>query len=301
MTTHLRSILSPVDFSEPSRQALRWARGLAERFHSRLTIVSVVDPLLAEAARMQLNQDLAQAQTAPALREFVATTWADAPSAALHLEFRTPTGDAATEILHTAVAEGSDLIVVGTQGLGGWRKLLLGSTTARLLRRTQVPVLAVPRANEARVAPAEIAVLSQLLTATDFSESSEAAAQVAVDFAHEFSAKLTLLHVVRRLMVPPHLQSIVEASDAERVSTARAKLNALAARICAAHPCEEVVVLGHPAERISSIADDRRAQMIVMGLASDQGPLSPRPGSIAYQVLCATAIPVLVVPVIGVA
>ena len=33
----------------------------------------------------------------------------------------------------------ADLIVMGTQGLGGFRKWLLGSTTERLLRRTHVP------------------------------------------------------------------------------------------------------------------------------------------------------------------
>jgi nucleotide-binding universal stress UspA family protein len=299
MTTHLRSILSPVDFSEPSRQALRWAGALALRFQSQLTVINVVDPLLAEAARIQLNQDLAKAQTEPALRDFVATTWPDPPDQrhpAVEPAFRTPTGDPATEILHTAIADGADLIVVGTQGLGGWRKWLLGSTTERLLRRTQVPVLAVPRANEAHVAVSAIGMVSQILAATDFSESSVAAAKVAVDLAHEFSATLTLLHIIHRLAVPPHLQDIVETSDAERAATARAKLKALAEQICGAYPCEEVVVLGHPAELIGSIADDRRAQMIVMGLASDQGPLSPRPGSIAYRVLCSTATPVLVVP-----
>ena len=68
-----RSILYPVDFSEQSRHALRWAAAFAARFGSRLTVVSVVDPLLAEAARVRLGQDLATEETEPALREFVAT------------------------------------------------------------------------------------------------------------------------------------------------------------------------------------------------------------------------------------
>ena len=70
-----RSILSPVDFSEHSRHALRWAGAFAARFQSRLTVISVVDPLLAEAARIRLGLDLAKAETEPALREFVAATW----------------------------------------------------------------------------------------------------------------------------------------------------------------------------------------------------------------------------------
>jgi nucleotide-binding universal stress UspA family protein len=74
----LRSILTAVDFSEHSRHALRWAGAVAARFRSRLTVISVVDPLLAEAARIRLDQDLAKTETETALREFVAATWSGA-------------------------------------------------------------------------------------------------------------------------------------------------------------------------------------------------------------------------------
>ena len=114
-----RSILSPVDFSEQSRHALRWAAALAARFGSRLTVVSVVDPLLAEAARVRLGQDLAKQETEPALREFVAATWASATPATTQIVFRTAVGDAAGSILETAEREGADLIVMGTTGT--WR------------------------------------------------------------------------------------------------------------------------------------------------------------------------------------
>ena len=60
--------------------------------------------------------------------------------------------------------------------------------------------------------------------------------------------------------------------------------------------CDEVVVLGRPADLIGSTAVDRRARLIVMGLASEHGAFSPRPGSIAYRVLSSTTVPVLVVP-----
>jgi nucleotide-binding universal stress UspA family protein len=45
-------------------------------------------------------------------------------------------GNPADVILETAAKERSDLIVMGTHGLGGIRKWLLGSTTERVLRRT---------------------------------------------------------------------------------------------------------------------------------------------------------------------
>ena len=55
----VRSILCPVDFSEESRQALRWAAALARRTTARLTVLSAVDPLLAQAAKVRLGVDLA--------------------------------------------------------------------------------------------------------------------------------------------------------------------------------------------------------------------------------------------------
>ena len=291
----MRAILSTVDFSEPSRHALRWAGAFAARFHSRLTLVSVVDPLLAEAAKIRMGQDLARAETEPALREFAATTWPGGAGAPRRIDFKTPIGDAAVAILETAAAEGADLIVMGTRGLGGVRKLLLGSTTERLLRRTHLPVLAVPFP-DASQPPSEPGVVSRILAATDFSESSAAAAAFAARLAREFSAQLTVSHVVEPVTVPAQWQPLVEESDRMRADAAHTKLGALVEQICGTLECEQVVAVGRPAEMIGSVAGDRRANLVVMGLANDQGWLSQRPGSIAYRVLCSTAIPILVVP-----
>ena len=140
----LRSILCPIDFSEQSRHALQWAEALARRTKGRLTVLSAVDPLLAEAARVRFGLDLARAETEPALRQFVAATWSDDLARATNANFDVRVGHSADVILETAARERTDLIVMGTHGLGGVRKWLLGSTTERVLRRTHTPVLAVP-------------------------------------------------------------------------------------------------------------------------------------------------------------
>ena len=292
-----RSILSPVDFSEHARHALRWAGALAARFQSRLTVVTVVDPLLAEAARIRFGQDLAKSETEPALREFVAATWAGGAGAAVQTVFKTLIGKPADAILEAATTDTADLIVVGTQGLGGFRKWLLGSTTERLLRRTHVPVLAVPLVSESDAVPQRGGLeISQILAAVDFSESSVTAAKMAGNLAMELSASLMLAHVVEPVTVPPQWQPLVQQSDEMRLGSARTNLKALAGQLCERQGCDDIVVLGRPAELIGSIARDRGTQLIVMGLASERGMFAPRPGSIAYRVLCSSAVPVLVVP-----
>jgi universal stress protein A len=153
---NLRSIVCAVDFSEASRHALRWAEAFARRSGSRLTVVNAVEPLLAEAARMKFNVDLVHAETEPALRKFVAGTGTGdtAHSAETKSEAMSETmlettldvrvGEPSDVILDAAAKHSADLIVLGTHGLRGFRKLLLGSTAERVLRRTQTAVLAVP-------------------------------------------------------------------------------------------------------------------------------------------------------------
>jgi nucleotide-binding universal stress UspA family protein len=292
----LRSILSPVDFSEQSRQALRWAGAFATRFRSRLTVLNAVDPLLAEAAKIRFGRDLASEETEPALREFVAATWPGKADPTASAIFRVAVGEPTAVILGTAASEEAELIVMGTQGLGGFRKWLLGSTTERLLRLTDVPVLAVPPAsttlNGARSDDGAVAV-ERILAATDFSGSSVAAVAYAAQLAHQLSATLTLAHVVEPLAVPPQWRLLAQESDETRIAGARARLEQLAKPLGGAGT---VVSLGRPDDAIGSVAKERRAQLIVMGLTSGQGPLARRPGSIAYRVLCASEAPVLFVP-----
>ena len=295
-TENPRSILCAIDFSEQSRHALRWAAALASWFGSDLTVINVVDPLLAQAVRVRSGQDLAREDIEPALRQFVAATLTAPPPAVTltSVVFRTPIGDAARSILETAEEDGADLIVMGTQGLSGFRKWLLGSTILRLLRRTRVPVLGVPQPDESLTH--EEPSVRRILATTDFGNSSITAVKAAVQWARACPATLTVSHIVTPLTVPPEWRSLVETSDETRVANGRAQLHALAQQLCGAHECDEVVVLGHPADAIASVALERRAELIVMGLASDDGLLSARPGSIAYRVLSSTSVPVLIVP-----
>lgn len=138
------SILCPVDFSEHSERALRTAVDLAAMTGAHLNIMTAVDPFLDAAtsaaghaeALMRQTQDEVQrlldrmSEAAKALRE--------APGVSI------VTGDAAAEILTQIADCKADLVVMGTQGLSGPKRLFFGSTTERVLRESPVPVLAVP-------------------------------------------------------------------------------------------------------------------------------------------------------------
>jgi nucleotide-binding universal stress UspA family protein len=295
----LRSILCPVDFSEQSRHALRWAGVLARRTNGRLTVVSAVDPLLAEAATLRFGLDLAHADTEPALRAFVAATWSEETPTAIDTRFDVSVGHPADVILEATARERADLVVMGTQGLGGVRKWLLGSTTERVLRRTRTPLFAVPpSASEPHLHIATTAPLDMgpVLAATDFGDTSADATGWAADLARQFKTSLLLAHIVQPILTPPQWQSYIADADDARVADARARLDTTRQLFAGSLTAESLVESGDPAESIAAIAAQRRASVIVMGLASSRRMSGSRPGSIAYRVVCLANCPVLVVP-----
>src|SRR4051812_32266597 len=110
------SILCPVDFSEQSRQALLWASAIAKHHGAELTVLSVVEPLLANAARIRLHVDLSRAEAEPALRKFVDSTLRQRTRQPSHARLEVTVGDPSEVILQTSRRNKTGLIVMGTHG-----------------------------------------------------------------------------------------------------------------------------------------------------------------------------------------
>lgn len=294
---NLRSIVCPVDFSEPSQQALRWAAAFASRFDGRLTILTAVDPLLAEAARARLNLDLPHSETGPALREFARKAIGE-DGATANVSFDVRVGQPAEVILESAAREQADLVVMGTQGLGGFRKMVLGSTAERVLRSGRTQVLAVPpaaAAPETHAPGGRRFTIRRILVATDFSTTAAAAVDWAASLGQAVDASLTLLHAVAPVVVAPQWSAFFSESDEPRLAQARARLDEVSSRLQGPQRRDTIVSLGRAAETIATAAEEQHAGLIVMGLTGAHGVLAPRPGSIAYRVLGLTNVPVLVV------
>ena len=137
-----RTVLCAIDFSEPSRRALRHAAVVAARAHGRLIALFVNDPLLVGAAAVARPRLDLCAQSGRELDRLVRTTLGK--NAPTRVERRIATGEPADQILSVARDVRADLIVVGSHGLTGIARLTFGSTTTAVLKRTPVPVLVVP-------------------------------------------------------------------------------------------------------------------------------------------------------------
>jgi nucleotide-binding universal stress UspA family protein len=133
-----RSILYPTDFSEPSGRAFPLACALARDHKADVLVLHVYPPPVAHGevvARRQPNgfHDALWRQ----LQAF------QAPGPAVCVRHRLAEGDAAEEIVRVAREEGCDLIVMGTHGRTGLRRLVMGSVAEEVLREARCPVLTV--------------------------------------------------------------------------------------------------------------------------------------------------------------
>lgn len=138
-----RSVLCPVDFSAPSRSALRFAAAIAVHAGARLTVVYVNDPLLVAAASAALRDREVISRSEKELGQFVARTLGTRPQPS-RVDVRVAVGAAADQITTLSRSIGAEVIVMGTHGLSGPRRVFLGSTTLAVLKRSRVPVLACP-------------------------------------------------------------------------------------------------------------------------------------------------------------
>lgn len=134
-------IVCGIDFSDSSRTALRHADQMATRFASRLSVVAVNELLLAQAAAIAYDVNYLQSETEKELQTFVAQTITSPVDVG---DAIVTTGPAAESILTIAAERHADLIVLGTHGLSGFKKLFFGSVTEAVLRRTHIPVLVIP-------------------------------------------------------------------------------------------------------------------------------------------------------------
>jgi nucleotide-binding universal stress UspA family protein len=143
MATLFRRILVPVDFSAPSRHALKVAIDLAAEHGGRVHVVHAVTPYYLAPNATPLPGALVDPRTLiDAARKTLAKEVARAVGRR-RVKVRTAVllGEPVQVILDSA--RGNDSIVMATMGRTGLGRLLIGSVAERVVRHAPVPVLSV--------------------------------------------------------------------------------------------------------------------------------------------------------------
>jgi nucleotide-binding universal stress UspA family protein len=137
-----KTILAPTDFSEPLKEAVKTAIGLAEQCGAKIILLHVAQLPASAPAEAALNVDEIVHASRESLEEMAASI-----SAALLRDklVRMGTQGVVEDIVAAARNLSADLIVISTHGDGRLKRALLGSTAEKEVRHAPCPVLVVRR------------------------------------------------------------------------------------------------------------------------------------------------------------
>lgn len=145
----IKHILVPTDFSENSLKALHLALSIAEKNKASLLLVHACHlPYTDDHMPPSMMQELMDAQLLRAgeqMKEFVMVH--SNVFGKIKVESQVIMGFAAESILETAHQANIDIIVLGTQGVNGIEDKLFGTVTWNIIKRSDIPVIAIPATN----------------------------------------------------------------------------------------------------------------------------------------------------------
>lgn len=300
--TNVATIVCPVDFSHHSAVALTWATAWARRFGARLLVVTVLEPLLVDAAAITYDMDLAREEVSPELRDFVMKGPTGAGVGISSPETTVLVGDPATQIVALAQRERAQLIVMATHGLTGYRKMLVGSTTEQVLRHATVPVLIAPPSDQGLSDSDSLTRgIGHVLVPVDFKAESGRDLRAGATIAETLGVPLVVLHVVTPLKGLERLRPHIDVHNRAQFEAGEREVQRLTSTIPRGSiDIESAVAIGSPPEEIAKTAVARGAGLIVMGLRRQEHFLGARPGSIAYRVVGLAPAQILALPPGGV-
>ena len=278
----LKRVLFATDFSLSSEIVLSHASAIARRYRSKLYMAHVTPPELYKSVPHELLKEAVEKN-----REHVRHEMAHLIRSGGLRKLRRQTileeGDVADVLLRLVREHAIDLLVVGTHGRRGVKRMLLGSVAEKLFRQTPCPVLIVPpRAGEQ-------VRIGRILYPTDFSKHSLQIAPYALSLARHYRAKLILLHVIQ---AGGH--SVAELKRQREQVGARIWQSVLGKADLEQRPVVEVE-FGDPAQKIRKAAAEWQSDLVVLGVRSAKTNVAHLAEGTAYQVVRQAPCPVLTI------
>lgn len=300
----LHHVVAATDFSEPAAAGVAWARDLAREHGATLHLVHAAflfdaslagDP--ATPATVQAPPDDLVAAVLDAARERLDPLVKEIASDGIEVRGHVDTGVPSAVVLEVADQVKADLVVVATQGLGGFRRLLLGSTAERVIRHAVPPVLCVHETDGRTARP-----IRHVLVPTDFSRDARLAVETAIRVGRlGDGAKVHLLHVFDlppeyNLYRTPSVSDLYRRNEESARAEMEEQITAVAREIGdGAVEVTTEVAEGHPAEVIVDRAAELGVDLVAMGTHGRSGLQRFVLGSVARRVVQHAPCPVLTV------
>jgi nucleotide-binding universal stress UspA family protein len=295
--TAYRHLLCPVDFSESSRQALEWSSRFSKEVGARLTVLHVVDTELLSIGNLVAVPD-ASGEIRRRAEEALTALKREIDLG--HAEVEIVEGVPEDVLVTAANQRDVDLLVMGTHGLSGFQRFLLGSVTEKVLHRALVPLLALSPGVEQQQTMGFRAPRT-IVMAIDFGPESQSVLRHGIWLAEHFRAKLVALHVVSVPYVAlnessfePRAQLELERITDSLIAKRRKDLEGMLLESTGGET-EVVLTVGSPFESLRNVVEDRSGDMVIMG-AGGHGNAGIRwLGSTCHKMVRWASCPVMVV------
>lgn len=290
MEASLSRILVPLDESEQARAAYLFALDIASRSGAEVVIAHSVEPPLVLYDRPEFAEVLLDVTREGEAKwiERLDQLSADAPEG-VRVRGEVMIGPAASMLLELIDREQPDLVISGSHGVGGVKKLVLGSVSRRLLSHSSAPLLLFREPP-----PAVTAGVPEIVVAIDDSPDSERALEMAQPLAAAFGATLRLVHVLDTYL--PNYGTIDTSAVLEQIRRRGEEIMGEARdRIVA--PVDQVfeeIREGDPGEELTRVCRDRRPLLVACGTRGLHGVAGLFIGSVARDLVNHSEAPVLV-------
>lgn len=214
----MKTIIAPIDFSDVSNNALLFAAELSQRTSAQLVVVHI----------MQENEDEAEASKKLNLcTSFIHKSF----GSDLSCESIALKGNFVSSLKGLIGLHRPDLVVMGTKGASGLKKILIGSNTVKVLANVQVPVLVIPEA--ARFEGFIKTGKNRIVMATDLNELNT---ENALDILKEI-AQLMIDPLIKVISIRPENKDLDDGRRMER--------NALVSRFKPEITCEWATIFSN--------------------------------------------------------
>ncbi len=300
-----KQVLVATDFSDGSQRALAYAIAIARRYGSNLSVIHALPPsprdqIPLEPLPRELNRRRLEAEEQ--MKHLSEKVQMKEIKHHLLLE-QGPVWDVLASVIQR---KSVDLLVLGTRGRGGLKKLALGSVAEEVLRLAPCPVLTV--GPHVPAGDSGTTRLRRILFATDFGPASAKAFPYALSLAEDYQATLVLLHMVPPMPVadlgPAAYGPSAYAADqytkwqrTMRDESVRKLKELVPPDTNLAERAEYVAGTDFLPEGILDAAVTHRIELIVMGANRTPSPrmASHIPWALTHEVICHAKCPVLTV------
>lgn len=300
-----KRVLIATDFSPVSERALTYSIPIVRHYRAMVSIVHAIQPEPRESITwdpLPRELDRQRRETEQEMRRLAEEAHIKELNPHMWLE-QGRIWDVVSSIIHR---ENTDLLVLGTHGRGGLKKLALGSAAEEVLRLAMCPVLTVgPNVPPTDPTRAEF---KTILFATDFGAGSDKAFPYALSLAVAWQAKLILLHVVPPLPVvvtgrfddSPGIyadQTLTELQVKTKEESIRRLRKLVPPGANLPSPPDCLAGLDLPTEGILRIAEARKVDLIVMGAnrVASARTVARIPWTLTHDVISKANCPVLTV------